>query len=288
MEQTNNMQLWDEFKETPPGVTKAFTKGGGFKGKAIDPMYIIRRLTEKFGPIGTGWGYEIIDEAYVNGAPFKKENGDGCTIIHKICLHIWYMSAVFNKAMERDVMTKFYTGQQFGLTTFVGEYKSGPFTDEDHAKKSVTDALGKCAVLLGLAADVHMGLHDDNKYVNDLREKLNKRVKVPSEPANQTDAGSNDDIPLGEPGSSGVKEYESPNKDLTDEERKAKGLISSKQRGRLKGKVDKQGWPVTAVSSLLAEHGYKSSHDIKWQDYKKIVEQIESLDMKKEQQDIPM
>ena len=175
-----NMELWDGFKETPPSVTKAFQKGGGFKGKAIDPMYVIESLTRKFGPVGTGWGWEITGEDYVTGAPFKK--GDGHTIIHKIKLHLWY---------QGDKSERCFTGEQFGLTTFVGEYASGPFTDEEHAKKSVTDAVGKCAVQLGIAADVHMGLHDDCKYVNGLKEK-----EKGGAPKDTSKAGV-DDIPFG-------------------------------------------------------------------------------------------
>lgn len=268
------LDLWNEFKETPPAVTKAFERGGGFKGKAIDPMYIVRRLTEKFGPIGTGWGYEIIDDSYHTGHPFSNNyqdkkgnhletNYQGNTIIHKVKLRLWYM----------DGETQRYVGPHYGLTTFVGEYKSGPFTDEEHAKKSVTDALGKCASLLGLAADVHMGLHDDNKYVNDLRTKLNEKALKDNPPKDTSKAGV-DDIPLGEP-----RNAEEDLSELTDEERKARGLISKAQRKRLSTIASKQGWETTAVKSLLAEHGYYSSHAIKWQDYKKIVEQIESLDM---------
>ena len=58
------------------------------------------------------------------------------------------------------------TSPQFGQTMLVGENKYGTFTDEEAPKKSITDCISKCAVLLGIAADVHLGLFDDNKYVN--------------------------------------------------------------------------------------------------------------------------
>jgi len=242
-----NMELWDGFKETPPSVTKAFQKGGGFKGKAIDPMYVIESLTRKFGPVGTGWGWEITGEDYVTGAPFKK--GEGNTIIHKIKLHIWY---------QGDKPERCFTGEQFGLTTFVGEYASGPFTDEEHAKKSVTDAVGKCAVQLGIAADVHMGLHDDCKYVNDLKEK-EKGGATPKSPKDTSKAGV-DDIALG----GGY-----------DEPKNTDNLISDGQRKRLYAIAKKYDWKPTAVSSLLAKHGFESSTDVTWQKYKDICDELE-------------
>ena len=37
------------------------------------------------------------------------------------------------------------------------------------AEKSLTDAVTKAASWLGIGADVHLGLWDDNKYTNNLR-----------------------------------------------------------------------------------------------------------------------
>ncbi len=156
----NNLELWDSFMETNPKYTKSFTRAGGFKGTAIDPMYINMRLTEKFGPNGEGWGWEIIDENYIDGTPLKLDPSVK-TVIHKICLRIWY-----KRNGEKCV-----TGPQFGLTTFIGETSKYIYTDEEHAKKSVTDAVGKCAVSIGVGADVHLGLFDDNKYLKGLKEK---------------------------------------------------------------------------------------------------------------------
>ena len=252
------LELWDEFKETPPAVTKAFSRGGGFKGKAIDPMYIVRRLTEKFGPVGDGWGWEITGEDYVTGAPFSNKyedkkgnpietNFDGNTIIHKVKLRLWYMKEMGGSLCKE----KCFTGEQYGLTTFVGEYKSGPFTDEEHAKKSVTDAIGKCAVYLGVAADVHMGLHDDSKYVHDLREKLDK--EKPKQAPKDTSKAGVDDIPLG----------------------KTTTLITEAQRGRLFKISREHDWAETAVKSLLAKHGFESSKDVTWEKYSTIIEELQ-------------
>ena len=115
-----------------------------------------------------------------------------------------------------------------------------------------------------------IGLHQEDDDGEGATDRNKKQA-----PKDTSKAGK-DDIPLG---GGHDKPYESPNKDLPEEERKKRGLISLKQRGRLKGIVDKKGWPLKDVESLLADNGYKSSYDIKWQDYRGIVDQIESLDM---------
>jgi len=180
----DNMKLWNKFKETDPKYTKRFKRSGGFSGTATDPMYIVMRMTEEFGPNGWGWGWEILDEAYVEGAPLKK-NDQVKTIIHKILLRLWYKDG-------EDIRK---TSPQFGLTTFVGEYSTaGIYTDEEHAKKSVTDAISKCAVQLGIAADIHMGKYDDNKYVKSLHDKYDGKKEAPQD----TSKAGVDDIPLGD------------------------------------------------------------------------------------------
>jgi len=65
----------------------------------------------------------------------------------------------------------YQTSPQFGQTMLVGENKYGSFMDEEAPKKSITDCISKCAVLLGIGADVHLGLFDDNKYVNQRKQE---------------------------------------------------------------------------------------------------------------------
>ncbi len=156
-----NLSLWSAVQQTDPKFTKEFNRGGGFKGTAINPTWLARRATETFGPIGIGWGYNIQDEAYQKGHTIVSEDGRalGEVIIHKIRLEVWY---IWQGQLGRVT--------QFGQTEFVGKNKNGFFTDEEAPKKSLTDALSKCLSLLGFAADVHMGLFDDNKYVNSLKD----------------------------------------------------------------------------------------------------------------------
>jgi hypothetical protein len=151
--------LWDSLSKTDPRYTKSFTRGGGFSGTAINAQWIVQRLTETFGPIGgtDTWGYEVLDEQLVPGKPFLFNNQVFMEQIHHVTIRFW-----FTWEGKTHVLPKV-----FGNTVFVGTHKSGPFSDEEASEKSVTDALSKAAKRIGVAADIHLGLWDDNKYVAD-------------------------------------------------------------------------------------------------------------------------
>jgi hypothetical protein len=150
---SDNLKLWQSVEKTDPKYTKAFTKGGGFSGTAINATYLIRKATELWGPMGSTWGPEVVDDKYVPG-------GDG-TIIHVLRINLRYPQG---------------SVPSFGQTTFVGTNKNGMFTDEEAPKKSLTDATTKALSWLGFSADVFLGLYDDNKYVNDRKQEFSSRI----------------------------------------------------------------------------------------------------------------
>lgn len=155
----DNLIIWDAVEKTDPKYTKAFNRGGGFKGTATNPTYLAKKATEMFGPMGMGWGMEVLTDELLEGAPLMGPNGDviGHEKIHTVLARLWYVRG--------DKVC--HAGPQYGQTTFVGKNKHGLFTDEEAPKKSITDAMSKCLSLLGFAADIHLGKWDDNKYVND-------------------------------------------------------------------------------------------------------------------------
>lgn len=138
-------------------IAKGFKRDGGFQGISPNATYIVKRLTAEFGPIGVGWGVEIVDDSMLEGAPLLAADGHviGRELVHRLRIRFWYM--LDGQRIE-------FT--QFGQTTFVGRNKYGFFTDEEAPKKSLTDAVTKAASWLGIAADIHMGLWDDNKYTS--------------------------------------------------------------------------------------------------------------------------
>ena len=163
-----NLSLWESVQATDPNYTKAFNRSGGFRGTAINHTYQQKRATQAFGPKGIGWGSKVLDERYAEGAPIvhPQHGVIGREVIHVLRIELWY-----DLAAERGSV------EAFGQTTFVGSNKHGTYTDEEAPKKSLTDAESKALASLGFSADVHLGLFDDSKYVNDLSAKVAEAEK---------------------------------------------------------------------------------------------------------------
>lgn len=173
-----NKSLWDRVSTTDAKYTKGFSRGGGFKGTAINATWLVREASKTFGPCGIGWGFTVVDEKYVSGA--------GPDIVHVVRLRLWYVLDGQRGEVE-----------QYGQTTMVGMNKNGAFTDEEAPKKSITDAMSKCLSLIGFGADIHLGLWDDNKYASDRSRESGKsdgagkpeRIPATDLPATLDDAG---------------------------------------------------------------------------------------------------
>lgn len=148
--------LWDRVETTDPAYTKQFNRGGGFSGTSINATYLAKKATKCFGPMGIGWGVDIVSEDFIEGHILDKETGQKC-IIHRVKVKLWYVSDG-----SRGEVT------HFGQTTFVGSNKYGTYTDEEAPKKSLTDATTKALSMLGFGADIFMGLYDDQEYREDV------------------------------------------------------------------------------------------------------------------------
>jgi|26BtaG_2_1085354.scaffolds.fasta_scaffold00049_11 hypothetical protein len=156
VDSADHLELWRDVNTTPTTAIKNKDVKGQ-KLTALEPMHVIEQATRKFGPIGIGWGYRIEVDRFDQGAPVydtKKEKLLGHELTHTIRLALWYK----------------WNGQvgeitQYGHTPAV-YYTRGNYwvTDEDPAKKSVTDAIKKCLSLLGFSADVYYGKFDNKDY----------------------------------------------------------------------------------------------------------------------------
>ncbi len=175
-----NLALWHTLMPTDAKIsvggaekeiTKSFQRGGGFRGTAINPTYVVMRLTAAFGPVGQGWGYEVIADDVLMGGPILGPDKMviGHEMVQRTRIRFWWRTPEqITKAgdMGDDWSGCRYHFEQVGQTMFV-EYRKNSgtfFTDEEAWKKSLTDAITKAASHLGIAADVHLGLWDDNKY----------------------------------------------------------------------------------------------------------------------------
>jgi len=165
---TTNMRIWDQVDTTDPSATKNFTGMGGFKGTAIKPTYLMRRATEVFGPCGEGWGWTVLEDRFDEGGPLQaptKEWPEAPRInakLHTLKIQLWYLGKEGQKC----------TVEHYGHTPFVLIQSGKIITDWEAAKKSLTDAIGKCLQPLGFSADIHMGLFDDAAYVDAVRDEV--------------------------------------------------------------------------------------------------------------------
>jgi hypothetical protein len=142
----DNKALWKRAFTTDPRAVKPIT-GKQYKGNSPKPYWIVERLTEEFGPCGIGWGFSIISERF--------ERFGESESLHIAVVRLWYVMDEKRGELE-----------QVGQTRSSYVTKDGKFiVDEDAPKKSVTDALVKCASYLGFAGDIFSGMWDDSKYV---------------------------------------------------------------------------------------------------------------------------
>ena len=134
----NNKQLWNKVCVTDPKAVKPIT-GKQYSGNSPKPYWIVERLTDEFGPCGIGWGFTIINERF--------ERFSDTDTLHVAAVRFWYV--LDGKRGELE---------QIGQTKSSYQSSAGKFIlDEDAPKKSVTDALVKCASYLGCAGDIISG-----------------------------------------------------------------------------------------------------------------------------------
>lgn len=166
----NNLHIWRKVQSTDPQYTKALDTGN-FTGTSINAEYMFMRATELFGPIGSGWGYEIFEDQMLSGAPMSEtilENGkfvgkrilrdaDGTLITelnHSIGIRFWYMS----NEVRNEVIS-------FGATPYLYmSSKNKTVCDGEVKKKSLTDAIKKALSMLGFSADIYLGHFDNLEY----------------------------------------------------------------------------------------------------------------------------
>jgi hypothetical protein len=152
----DNLDLWNKLGKTDPAHTKQFKRAGGFSGTAIKPMWAYRRMTEEFGPCGVGWG--------VYEPTFQVVPGPEGEVLVYCTASIWY---------ENPEQRSWGVGGD----KVVSKNKYGLNTDDEAFKKAFTDAITNALKMIGVGADVHMGMFDDNKYVNTMRDEFAGEAK---------------------------------------------------------------------------------------------------------------
>lgn len=155
---SKEMDIWSAAKKTDTAATKE-NKAGGYKSTTINGYSMIQKATELWGPVGSEWGYEIIEERFDVGGPIldKETKSLIChTLTNTIKLGLYYPGC------QKQII-------QYGHTPYVYDSKYGPITDAEASKKSLMDALKKSLSMLGFSADVFLGEFDDDNYIEELK-----------------------------------------------------------------------------------------------------------------------
>lgn len=148
-ETKNNLDWYNQFAPCPENALSTI-QAGKLKGKSdINPMWRIKTLTEKFGPVGFGW-YTEIKERWVD-----EFDGEAAA---------WVICNLYVKHPETGEWSKPITGT--GGSKLSGKGK-GDGVDDEAYKMAETDAISVCCKKLGLAANIYwqkdVTKYSDNK-----------------------------------------------------------------------------------------------------------------------------
>lgn len=166
---TDKTELWDKLGKTDPSHTKTFKRAGGFSGTAIKPMWSYRRMTEEFGPCGVGWG--------INKPTFQVEPGSNGEVMVYCTVSIWYICDEITETKFSNTVSEVYGVGGDKIVTYIkaNEQYNRPErweNDDEAFKKAYTDAVTNALKMIGVGADVHMGMFDDSKYVNTIAKEF--------------------------------------------------------------------------------------------------------------------
>jgi len=142
----SNMEIWDKLRTPPPDALKTI-KGGRLSGFTdISPMWRFKILTEHFGPCGIGWKYDI--------ERLWTETGSEEQVMAFAEISLYIESDGKWSAAIPGV----------GGSMIVTKESKGMHSSDEGFKMAVTDALSTAMKMIGVAADIYMGLWDGSKY----------------------------------------------------------------------------------------------------------------------------
>ena len=152
----NNLDIYNAVRKVPEEAKKKIS-GGRLNGKTdINPMWRIKALTERFGPCGIGWKYDLTKQ-------WTEQGADGAVAAF-VNIDLRYK---YDGEWSEPI-----TGT--GGSAFVDKERSGLYTNDECYKMALTDAISVACKALGLGADVYWE-KDTSKY--------NSRETPPAPPA---------------------------------------------------------------------------------------------------------
>lgn len=175
----DNMELFKLFEKTADEAKKPI-EAGRLKGFTdINPMWRFKRLTEVFGPVGTGWRYVITDKQIIPGA-------DGVVSAFVDVLLFYKLNGEWSEGIPGT-----------GGSSFVAKESKGLYTSDECFKMALSDAIGTACKALGMSADIYFS-KDRSKYTTAQDAPAAKMETVEDAANYKLDFGKNKGKSLGE------------------------------------------------------------------------------------------
>lgn len=150
-----NLDTWRELSRPPKEALKRIA-GGRLSGMSdINPQWRLQMMTAKFGPIGIGWYYEMLDRWVESGASSLVAKPQEVGEI--MCFVSINLFVKIDGEWSKPI---------FGLggSKLIEKEKDHYYNNDEGYKMALTDALSVAMKELGVAADIYMGLWDGSKY----------------------------------------------------------------------------------------------------------------------------
>lgn len=139
---TENLKYWNVIKTPPQNALKTIG-AGRLKGmNDINPQWRVKAMTETFGVCGIGWKYTI-DRQWTETVA----NGETLAFVN-VSIYI-RDGAEWSSPIPANGGSKLTAKESGGL-----------YNSDEAYKMALTDALGVAMKMLGMAADVYMGIFD--------------------------------------------------------------------------------------------------------------------------------
>lgn len=153
-----NLRIYEQVREVPKEAQKSFNNGR-FSGTDINPMWRIKKLTELYGPCGTGWYFKRIDK-------WSEKAGAEICVFVEINLYV----------KEGEEWSKPIYG--IGGSKMVSSEKKGLYVNDEAYKMATTDAISVACKHLGMGADIYWQ-KDNTKYSDGKKDKAMEDMAKP-------------------------------------------------------------------------------------------------------------
>lgn len=142
-------EKYDKLKRPPESALRQI-KGGRIHGMTdIKPQWRYEIMDSVYGPCGEKWKFEIVKTWTEKGSL------DQIAAFAQVNVYV----------KTGDAWSDPIPG--IGGSMFVENESKGLYTNDEAFKMAVTDALSTSLKMLGVAADIHMGMWDGAKYKDD-------------------------------------------------------------------------------------------------------------------------